>query len=123
VASKSRFGLFSQPPPLAIGDDSLFRSQRRSYPLIKPAKVKTASRKHSQETCWLDLIGLELIRKATFSQHRVSMLVTCTWTPRRSMPAIIKSSIRDQQSMSSSSNQQVDAILCTSSIIQGKNTL
>jgi len=25
VASKRRFGLFSQPPTLAIGDDSLFR--------------------------------------------------------------------------------------------------
>jgi hypothetical protein len=24
VASKRRFGLFSQPPPLAVGDDSLF---------------------------------------------------------------------------------------------------
>lgn len=28
VAAKSRFGLFSQPPPLAIGDNSLGRSKQ-----------------------------------------------------------------------------------------------
>jgi len=27
TASKQRFALFSQPPPLAIGDDSIFRQK------------------------------------------------------------------------------------------------
>lgn len=34
VASKSRFGLFSQPPPLAIGDDSIYKTKQGIYLLI-----------------------------------------------------------------------------------------
>ena len=29
VASKSRFGLFSQPPPIAVGDDSRYAKSLR----------------------------------------------------------------------------------------------
>ena len=33
VASKMRFGLFSQPPPIAIGDDSAYKQINRSFPI------------------------------------------------------------------------------------------
>ena len=29
IASKSRFGLFTQPPPLAVGDDSAYKAKQR----------------------------------------------------------------------------------------------
>lgn len=32
AASKERFALFSQPPPLAVGDDSPFRTKQRTEP-------------------------------------------------------------------------------------------
>lgn len=35
VAAKRRFGLFNQPPPLAVGDDSLFPVKRSSYEIIQ----------------------------------------------------------------------------------------
>ena len=34
VASKRRFGLFSQPPPIAVGDDSVYKPTIRSNELI-----------------------------------------------------------------------------------------
>jgi hypothetical protein len=34
VAAKRRFALFSQPPPLAIGDDSPYKQKKRICKLI-----------------------------------------------------------------------------------------
>ena len=51
VATKSRFGLFSQPPPLAIGDGSLFRTKQGSYLFIQLDEVKTESLFLNPGTC------------------------------------------------------------------------
>lgn len=34
AASRRRFGLFSQPPPLGLGDDSQYLSKQRTYELM-----------------------------------------------------------------------------------------
>ena len=38
VASKSRFGLFSQPPPIAVGDDAAYSQVVRNLQLIHRCK-------------------------------------------------------------------------------------
>lgn len=35
MSSRKRFGLFSQPPPIALGDNSLYPSKTGSYNLIQ----------------------------------------------------------------------------------------
>ena len=40
MATKSRFGLFSQAPPLACGDDSPSKRKLRIFAPIKPKKVR-----------------------------------------------------------------------------------
>lgn len=39
VASKRRFGLFSQPPPIAVGDDSVYKPTIRSNELIQIKEI------------------------------------------------------------------------------------
>jgi len=43
TATKRRFGLFSQPPPIAIGDDSYFNSKTGSCTLMQREKVRMES--------------------------------------------------------------------------------
>jgi hypothetical protein len=31
IASKRRFGLFSQPPPLAVGDDGAYQKKKSTF--------------------------------------------------------------------------------------------
>ena len=31
IASKRRFGLFSQPPPLAVGDDGAYQKKKSNF--------------------------------------------------------------------------------------------
>jgi hypothetical protein len=58
AASKRRFGLFSQPPSTAIGDDSPFK-QRQGTPLpTQHARAPTESPSHSRATCCPAPIGL-----------------------------------------------------------------
>lgn len=47
VASKRRFGLFSQPPPLAVGDDSSFRASSRTFSIIQFPEETMESRSRS----------------------------------------------------------------------------
>lgn len=44
LATKSRFGLFSQPPPLAIGDEPVFKQKQGTSVTIQPGAAKTGSR-------------------------------------------------------------------------------
>jgi hypothetical protein len=51
VASKSRFGLFNQPPPLAVGDDSLFKQKQGNCIIIQHVEGKMGNLCASLETC------------------------------------------------------------------------
>jgi hypothetical protein len=75
VASKSRFGLFSQAPPLAIGDDSLFRSKQGSYSFIQQYGAKTESQNLNPGTCLLVLIEQEWARMLLSAIPKASMPV------------------------------------------------
>lgn len=44
LATKSRFGLFSQPPPLAIGDEPVFKQKQGTSVAIQPGAGKTGGR-------------------------------------------------------------------------------
>lgn len=44
TASKSRFGLFSQPPPIALGDDSYYNSKTGTFTSIQQEKERMANR-------------------------------------------------------------------------------
>jgi hypothetical protein len=57
AASKRRFGLFSQPPSTAIGDDSPFRTKIGTSSFTQREREKTASPSLFLETCCLDLIA------------------------------------------------------------------
>jgi hypothetical protein len=43
IASKRRFGLFSQPPPIGLGDDSIFPPKAGTIKFIKRRRGKMAS--------------------------------------------------------------------------------
>lgn len=107
VAAKSRFGLFSQPPPLAIGDDSLFRTKQGSYLFIQLDEVKTESLFLNQGTCSLVPIDQEWIEKGLLilpkaSTPAINISILKKWTTYT-----IKNSIRDLKSTRGSSSLRV----------------
>jgi hypothetical protein len=52
AASRRRFGLFSQPPPLGLGDDSQYLSKQRTHDLMQSRRAKTASLRPVLPNCW-----------------------------------------------------------------------
>ena len=51
ASSKRRFGLFSQPPPIAIGDDSPAKQTKRFHSHIQILKDKMESLKPILHKC------------------------------------------------------------------------
>lgn len=51
VSSRRRFGLFSQPPPIAIGDDSPAKILKRIYSLMQILKDKMENLKLNHLKC------------------------------------------------------------------------
>ena len=51
VASKRRFGLFSQAPPIAVGDDGEYKKLVRTVSLIQTFEAKMESQSQKLLTC------------------------------------------------------------------------
>lgn len=51
AASRRRFGLFSQPPPLGLGDDSQYISKQRTDCFIQSRRAKMASLRPVLRNC------------------------------------------------------------------------
>jgi hypothetical protein len=112
VASKRRFGLFSQPPPIAIGDDSAFPSKIGEPTFIQPKKEKTANQSPFPATCWQDPIEAELIGKLLFKSRKVFTRKILTRTPsKRSWNTREKCTV-SRRCTRPTLNQQVEAKPC-----------
>ena len=59
IASKRRFGLFSQPPPIAVGDDGQYKKIQRIKSMMQMPRAKMASRSPKLLKCCLELVGQE----------------------------------------------------------------
>lgn len=51
IASKRRFGLFSQPPPLAVGDDGPYTKRKSIIIIIKSVLDKMGNQKQTLLKC------------------------------------------------------------------------
>ena len=111
MASKSRFGLFSQAPPLAIGDDSLFRSKQGNYSFIQQYGAKTESQNLNPGTYLLVIIEQEWARMPLLAIPKaftpvIDILILKKWTI-----CTIKSFIRHLISTKGSSSLEVALII------------
>lgn len=57
--TKRRFGLFSQPTTIALGDNSVYPSKTGTSRPSQPAKERTENQSLSPATCWEDPIDPE----------------------------------------------------------------
>ena len=57
IASKRRFGLFSQPPPLAVGDDGAYQKKKSIQNVMQLKKDKMANQLQNLRKCYLGLAG------------------------------------------------------------------
>jgi hypothetical protein len=123
VASKSRFGLFNQPPPLAIGDDSPYRNKKSNHRIIQFLKARTGSPLPNPATYWQDRTVQELIKRASSSRLQAYTLETFIWIHKKLTPNIISNFIPVLKFMSWSLSLQADGILSNSELMQSENTL
>jgi hypothetical protein len=93
--SRRRFGLFSQPTTLALGDNSLFPSKTGRCPATQLGKDKMESPSPCPEICWQAPIDLASARRIFCKHPVVSMLAINILTLRKSNATITKRSMEN----------------------------
>lgn len=105
--SKKRFGLFSQPTPLTLGDNSVFNSKTGSFHLTQQGKEKMVSLSRCHETCCRAPTNPEWLVRTLFRPAVVSMWGTNIWIPRKWTFSTTKNSTQKRLSTNSNSNHPV----------------
>lgn len=117
VASKRRFGLFSQPPPLAVGDNSFAHTTKSIFLLIKWSEDRTVSLKLSLVICSQDHLFQAFARKITYKYLQAYTKMTLITTTLRLKSSIKTPCTGKEKCISVTSNLQKLAKLCTSKTI------
>lgn len=85
ASSKRRFGLFSQPPSTAIGDDSPFKQKQGIILIIQPGRALTVSLSPCRETCCREPIVQVLKEGASSMSLKAFTRAINTLTQKRSI--------------------------------------
>lgn len=123
VASKRRFGLFSQPPPIAIGDDSAFPSKIGAPSSIQPKKERTANQSPSPATCWQDPIEVESTGKLLSRSRKAFTRKIHTPTPSKRSWNTREKCTASRRCTRPTSNQPAEARPCKFVSTQGQLSL
>ena len=123
ASSKRRFGLFSQPPSTAIGDDSPFKQKHGMIMFTQPGRDKTVSLSLCRETCFPEPIVQASKEGASSTFRRASTKAINTSTLKRSITLTSLNYTRNLLFTSSSSNPHPAKKHSTSFLDKDPNTL
>lgn len=104
ASSKRRFGLFSQPPSTAIGDDSPFKQKHGIILIIQPGRARTVSLSPCRETCCQERIVQVLREGASSMSLRAFTRAINTQTQKKSIQLTTQNCTQNHHSMNFSSN-------------------
>ena len=121
--SKSRFGLFSHPTTIALGDNSLYPSKTGSYSIIQHVEVKTANHSVYPEICCQDQTEQESLASLTSILQAVFTLEISIWILKKWTIFTNKNSMVNLLFTNSIISQTVSAKLSKYCIIKFQNAL